>query len=104
MKRRDFIKKTSAASAPLLLNGLPLFASESTGNRLFDMMGESLINCGKVLVIVQQNGGNDGLNMIIPVGCIWRGNKGVPSSGPISIRYLLVQKRSSFHGIFLSLA
>ncbi|MDB5206736.1 MAG: hypothetical protein JWR72_1811 [Flavisolibacter sp.] len=67
MKRRDFIKKTSAASAPLLLNGLPLFASESTGNQLFDMMGQSLTNCGKVLVIIQQNGGNDGLNMILPI-------------------------------------
>lgn len=67
MKRRDFIKKTSAAGAPLLLNGLPLFASKSTGNPLFDMMGESLISCGKVLVIIQQNGGNDALNMIIPV-------------------------------------
>jgi uncharacterized protein (DUF1501 family) len=67
MKRRDFIKTTTAASAPLLLNGLPLFASESTGNVMIDMMGQSLINCGKVLVIIQQNGGNDGLNMIIPI-------------------------------------
>jgi hypothetical protein len=36
MKRRDFLKTTSAASAPLLLNGLPLFASPSTGNSVFD--------------------------------------------------------------------
>jgi uncharacterized protein (DUF1501 family) len=67
MKRRDFLKKTTAASAPLLLNGIPLFASPSSGNSLFDVLAQSAQNCGKVLVIIQQNGGNDGLNMIIPV-------------------------------------
>jgi len=67
MKRRDFLKTTSAASAPLLLNGLPLFASPSTGNSVFDILAQSALNCGKVLVIIQQNGGNDGLNMIVPI-------------------------------------
>lgn len=67
MKRRDFLKNTTAASAPLLLNGLPLFASPSTGNVLFDVLAQSSQSCGKVLVIIQQNGGNDGLNTIIPI-------------------------------------
>lgn len=67
MKRRDFIKNTTAASAPLILNGLPLFASPSTGSSLFDALAQSSQSCGKVLVIIQQNGGNDGLNTIIPL-------------------------------------
>ena len=67
MKRRDFLKNTTAASAPFFLNGIPLFASPSTGNNLFDILAQSSQNCGRVLVIIQQNGGNDGLNTIIPV-------------------------------------
>jgi uncharacterized protein (DUF1501 family) len=67
MKRRDFIRNTSAAAAPLLLNGIPLFASPATGNRMFDFLAQTAYGCGKVLVIIQQNGGNDGLNTIIPL-------------------------------------
>lgn len=67
MKRRDFLKNTTAASAPLFINGIPLFAAPSTGNSLFDFLARSSQTCGKILVIIQQNGGNDGLNMIIPV-------------------------------------
>lgn len=66
MKRRDFLRNTAAASAPLLLNGVPLFAAPSTGDGLFDFIGQSSQACGKVLVIIQQNGGNDGLNTVIP--------------------------------------
>jgi len=67
MKRRDFIKNTSAASVPLLLNNIPLFASPSTGNSLLDVLAQSSQSCGKVLVIIQQNGGNDGVNTVIPL-------------------------------------
>ena len=67
MKRRDFIKRTTAASAPLLLNGLPVMASPNTGHSFFDMLAYSSMSCGKVLVIIQQNGGNDGLNTVIPL-------------------------------------
>lgn len=67
MKRRDFIRNASIASTPLFFNGFPLFASASTGNNLFDLFGETLYGCGKVLVIIQQNGGNDGLNTVVPL-------------------------------------
>lgn len=67
MKRRDFLKNTTAASAPLLLNGFPVFASPNTGNSLFDLLAYGSMTCGKVLVIIQQNGGNDGLNTVIPL-------------------------------------
>lgn len=67
MKRRDFIKKSSVAGVPLLLNGIPLFAAPSTGSSLFDFLAQTTYGCGKVLVIIQQNGGNDALNTIIPL-------------------------------------
>jgi uncharacterized protein (DUF1501 family) len=65
MKRRDFIKKTSLAGAPILFNGFPVFASPSTGNKLFDFLAQTTYGCGRILVIIQQNGGNDGLNTVI---------------------------------------
>ncbi len=67
MKRRDFLKNTTAATAPLLLSGLPVLASAHTGNAFFDALAFSSQTCGKVLVIIQQNGGNDGLNTVIPL-------------------------------------
>lgn len=67
MKRRDFLRNTTAASAPLLLNGFPVLASPRTGNSLFDILAFGNQTCGKVLVIIQQNGGNDGLNTVIPL-------------------------------------
>lgn len=67
MKRRDFLKRTSALGAPLLINGIPLLASTYTGNSLFDFLAQNTYGCGKVLVIIQQNGGNDGLNTVIPI-------------------------------------
>ena len=67
MKRRDFLKNTSLASTPLFFNGFPLFATASTGNSLFDFLAQTTYGCGRILVIIQQNGGNDGLNTVIPL-------------------------------------
>lgn len=65
MKRRDFIRTASAASAgPLLLGGVPVFANPA--NNLFSAWAASSNN-DRVLVIVQLHGGNDGLNTVIPV-------------------------------------
>lgn len=61
MKRRNFIRSVgAAASVPMILNGMQLSAMPSSL--------ASLINndSDKVLVLIQLNGGNDGLNMIIP--------------------------------------
>src|SRR5580698_5479776 len=66
MKRRNFLK-TGLASAPLLINGVPVFANQTTGNSFFDFLATTTYGCGKVLVIIQMNGGNDGLNMIVPI-------------------------------------
>jgi len=90
MKRRDFLKRTSAMSAPLLLNGIPLLASPHTGNSLFDYLAQTTYGCGKILVIIQQNGGNDGLNTVIPIDKYTnlnnvRGNIIVPSANILAL-------------------
>jgi uncharacterized protein (DUF1501 family) len=67
MKRRNFIKNASIATTPIFFNGFPLFATASTGNSLFDFLAQTTYGCGRILVIIQQNGGNDGLNTIVPL-------------------------------------
>lgn len=63
MKRRAFLQHTSRAAAlPLLLNGMNV--SALTRSALFDAINPE---SDKVLVLVQLNGGNDGLNMLVPV-------------------------------------
>ncbi len=57
MKRRDFLKSSGLASTSLLI---PSFLSDFRINRLFQSRS------GKILVVVQLSGGNDGLNTIVP--------------------------------------
>src|SRR6478609_7933143 len=67
MKRRSFLKTGSLAAAPLIFNGVPVQAANTTGIAFFDFLAQTAYGCGKALVIVQMNGGNDGLNTIIPI-------------------------------------
>ena len=67
MKRRNFIKTTAMASVPLALNGISVMASSTLDNNSFNTMANAAANCGKILVIIQQNGGNDGLNTVFPI-------------------------------------
>ena len=60
MKRRDFLR-----SVPLTLGGLSLKAYASSP--MLDVLTNSLKDTDHVLVIVQLSGGNDGLNMVIPL-------------------------------------
>lgn len=62
MKRRDFVKNMALASAgtPILLNNIKL---QSIGKQLFDV--PKAVE-DRVLVVIRLNGGNDGLNTVIP--------------------------------------
>ncbi len=67
MKRRSFLKATSLAATPFLIKGIPVSGAPYTGNKLLDALAQNAYNCGKILVIVQMNGGNDALNMVFPM-------------------------------------
>jgi uncharacterized protein (DUF1501 family) len=63
MKRRNFIKNLSlvSLSLPFISNG---FGMQAITKKLF---GSSKNAEDRVLIIIRLNGGNDGLNMIIPI-------------------------------------
>ncbi len=62
MKRRQFIKNAgAAASLPIFLNGMQLTAMPRSS--FFNFINPE---SDRVLVLIQMNGGNDGLNMLIP--------------------------------------
>jgi uncharacterized protein (DUF1501 family) len=68
MKRRDFFRKSIPAATilPAIVDGYTVKAF--TGNSpLLQALMNPTIDTDHVLVIVQLNGGNDGLNMVIPV-------------------------------------
>ena len=62
MKRRDFVRNMALVSAgtPVLLNDMKF---QSIGKKLFDVSKSAE---DRVLVIIRLNGGNDGLNSVIP--------------------------------------
>ncbi|NNF21383.1 MAG: hypothetical protein HKN67_05545, partial [Saprospiraceae bacterium] len=84
MKRRDFLKSSSAVSLPILLNGfglgvLPQMAALS-----------GLEGTDKILILIQLNGGNDGLNTVIPLASYdnlagYRGNILIPENQILQI-------------------
>ncbi|MFY0605370.1 MAG: DUF1501 domain-containing protein [Cyclobacteriaceae bacterium] len=63
MKRREFIKKT-ALSVPVTIGGMNIAAAEGKDWDWLRLVSE---NNNNVLVLIQLNGGNDGLNTIVPV-------------------------------------
>jgi uncharacterized protein (DUF1501 family) len=65
MKRRDFLKVTPAASLALMINGTPI--STYAQSPLLKLLAKQTAANGRVMVIIQLAGGNDGLNTIIPL-------------------------------------
>lgn len=62
MDRRNFIKTSALVSVPLALSGFPLFAMAKPNSALFG--GDN----DKILVLVQLQGGNDGLATLFDAG------------------------------------
>lgn len=67
MKRRTFIRNSILTASPVILSGFPVVASTLADDRMLGYLAQTIYGCGKILVIIQQNGGNDGLNTIVPL-------------------------------------
>lgn len=67
MKRRDFIRSAVPAAVvlPSLINGLTVRAFAHAPQ--IDGLSEAQIDTDKVLVLIQLNGGNDGLHTVVPI-------------------------------------
>jgi uncharacterized protein (DUF1501 family) len=66
MKRRSFIQKSAAVTLPGLLGGYSVKAFTENSALVQALIGND-VNNDHVLVLVQLSGGNDGLNMVIPI-------------------------------------
>ncbi len=62
MKRRKFLQTSLAVSLPVVLNGMGLRVMPRRS--IFSFINP---DSDRVLVLIQLNGGNDGLNMVIPL-------------------------------------
>lgn len=67
MNRRKFLATASAFTVPVMLNGLELKAMTRQSALVQSLMNTNAVNTDRVLVIVYLNGGNDGLNTVIPI-------------------------------------
>lgn len=63
MNRRNFLKTAPVFALPLIIKGFPVEAM--TQSPLLQLLGQQSIMNGRVLVLVQLNGGNDGLNTVL---------------------------------------
>ena len=68
MNRRNFLRNTvpAAVAMPALLNGFSFTAFGASDNALANLLRQAT-DTDHVLVLVQLAGGNDGINMVIPL-------------------------------------
>ncbi|MEO6539571.1 MAG: DUF1501 domain-containing protein, partial [Ferruginibacter sp.] len=67
MNRRKFLSNTALFSVPMMLQGIPVFAGDGLLHPLLQALAMPTANCERILVVIQMNGGNDGLNMVVPL-------------------------------------
>ncbi len=66
MKRREFLGKSAAVTLPALISGYSVQALNANSPLVQALTGSGT-DTDHVLVIIQLNGGNDGLNTVIPI-------------------------------------
>lgn len=66
MKRREFLGQSMAVTLPALISGYAVKALDSNSPLVQALMGGAT-DTDHVLVIIQLSGGNDGLNMVVPI-------------------------------------
>lgn len=66
MKRREFLEKSVAVTIPALISGYSVKAFNENSPLVQALIGTET-DTDHVLVIVQLSGGNDGLNMVVPI-------------------------------------
>lgn len=67
MKRRDFLAATSSFLLPVIVDGFGVKAFGDTSPLVQSLMKTDALAKDRVLVIIYLNGGNDGLNTVIPL-------------------------------------
>ncbi|MCX6215840.1 DUF1501 domain-containing protein [Spirosoma sp.] len=67
MKRRDFLTAASASMLPVMLDGFSLKGMSRQSALVQSLLQTSALSTDRVLVIVYLNGGNDGLNTVLPL-------------------------------------
>ena len=96
MKRRDFLQyATSSFFLPLILDGYGAKAESSANSPFMKAMLELAEINDKILVVIQLNGGNDGLNMVLPLdqyrtytATTFRANIAIPESKALKLNGL----------------
>jgi uncharacterized protein (DUF1501 family) len=90
MNRRKFLAASSALTVPMLLNGFELKAMTRRSALVQSLMETNALATDRVLVIVYLNGGNDGLNTVIPTDQLsrytaLRGNIAIPQANMLAL-------------------
>ncbi|WP_027303245.1 DUF1501 domain-containing protein [Rudanella lutea] len=67
MKRRDFMRAASSALLPVMVDGFGVKAMAKSSALVQSLMQTGAAYGDRVLVIIYLNGGNDGLNTVIPL-------------------------------------